>query len=103
MSVDRIYIGCDMEAPYEGATADGAYLNAATVTWELFTAAGVSVGNGTCAYVASSNGNYLGVIESTVTATLTPGRKYRLVYTLVSGSVNDARRLDCVAAYRGEQ
>lgn len=101
MSVERIYIGCDMEAPYEGAYADGAYLNAATVGWELFTAAGSSVASGSCAYVSGSNGNYLGVIESTVTANLVAGRKYRLVYTLASGSVNDSRRVECVAAYRG--
>jgi len=100
VKVERLYIGCDMEAPYEGAFAGGVYLNAATVGWELLDAAGSVLGSGSCAYVAASDGDYLGVIESTVTAALTRGRPYRVRYTLASGTVNDVQQVECVAAYR---
>lgn len=101
---DPIYIGADHHVRWTGAKIEGTstYLNAATVAFQLKNADGTNVtgGSGTCAYVAASSGNYLGVIESTVTAGLTEGAIYRLETTLVEGAYNDLRRWELVAQYR---
>lgn len=99
-----IYIAADRTVTYSGASAGGSYLNSATVTYSLkdATLTTVSGGTGTLSYVAASNGNYSGTIESTVTSTLTAGEKYYLDITLVSGSYDDFRRLELYAEYRGE-
>lgn len=95
--------GSDFNLTLNGArlSATGAYLNAATVTYTLYTAAGVSVSTGTLTYVTSSNGNYLGVIESTVTSTLTAGASYYVRFTLAEGTADLADRLDLIARAPG--
>lgn len=105
---DLIYIGEDMAVRWTGATltsgTTGAetYANSATVTYALKTAAGAAVASGTGAltYIAASNGNYIGVIESSVTGTLTPGAAYVLELTLAEGDYNGFRRLPLRARYR---
>lgn len=106
---EPLYIGEDHNHRWGTNATDGAkddlagtYLNAAVVTWALKDAAGVLVtgGTGTLAYVAASNGNYLGVIQSTVTALLTVGQTYYLETTLVQGDFNAFRRLPFQARYR---
>lgn len=99
MAVERLYIGCDMEAPYEGATADGAAWTGAAVAWDLLDADGATViDSGTCA--EGDAGDYLGVIESEVTAALTRGRTYWVRYTASGGGINDVQWVECVAARR---
>lgn len=96
-----IIIGDDFTLRLNGMrdpdAAAGVYLTTATVTFELFTAAGVSVSSGSLSYTAASNGNYRGVIESTVTDTLTSGGLYYVIFVLVQGAYNWTDRLDLVA------
>ena len=61
------------------------YVNDATVTAQLQTTAGVPVGSAvTCSYIASSNGTYIGILPKAVTATLTVGTTYQVVYSVNS-------------------
>jgi hypothetical protein len=101
-TMDPIYISADHYVRYYGAqdSADDSYLNSGTCTFVLYNAAGASVTSGTCSYVASSNGNYRGVIESTTTSGLTVGAKYRIVITFVQGLCNDSRTLWFRAKHR---
>ncbi len=93
-----VIIGDDFTLRINGARdPDGSFLNSATVTFELFTAAGVSVTTGSLSYVAASNGNYRGVIESTVTSALTAGAQYYVIFVLVQSSYDWIDRLDLVA------
>ena len=81
--------------------SDGAYVNDATVTMTLKTAAGVAVSgaeNVSLPYVAASNGKYQGAIESTVA--LITDASYRLEVTAVSGARNGFVSLDCVTRTR---
>jgi hypothetical protein len=99
---EPIFINADNEVSWTGATANGSYLNSATVTYALKTITGATVsgGTGTLSYVAASNGNYLGTIESTVTTLLTEGTVYLLQITLSQSSYNDFRQLEVVGTYR---
>lgn len=103
--MDPIYIGSDHFVRYDGArdSATGVYLNSGTCTYELFTAAGASLGTGTLSYVSASNGNYRGTIESTVTSGLTLGAAYRVVIVFEQGSYNDRRTLRLRAADRDRE
>ncbi|TXH99564.1 MAG: hypothetical protein E6Q76_19645 [Rhizobium sp.] len=104
-----LYIGEDMTVTWSGASgtdgSDGSteYLNAATVTYAIKTVAGASVsgGTGSLSYIAGSNGDYIGVIESTVTAGLTPGARYIIEYTLVEDPYRGFRRVAETAVLRG--
>ncbi len=72
----------------EDDAAAGTYLNAATVTATLQDPDGSDVTgatNITLNYIAASNGNYEGTIESTVTLTVGPG--YLLVIDADEGGV----------------
>lgn len=98
-----VYIGCDHAFTMTGLQDNtGAYLNAATVTYTIYTAAGVAVtnGTGTLSYVAASNGNYAGTIESTVTSTLTQGNDYYADVPISQSTLNDFRRYVFIAEYR---
>lgn len=96
-----LYIGADMDVEYTGAQdREGTFLNSGTCTWQLFTAAGVSVATGTLTYDTGSDGDYYGVIESTVTAGLTADAPYYVIITFVQGAYNDSRKLNSRAAYR---
>ncbi|AMV23423.1 hypothetical protein VT84_03370 [Gemmata sp. SH-PL17] len=104
--IKKLFIGCDMEVPYEGAFANGNYINDATVTYTLRDRAGAPVagGSGSCPYVAESNGDYLGVIESTVTALCANRQKYTLLIVMSApNDVNDTRVIELQPAYRGEE
>ena len=104
-----LYIGEDLTVTWTGAsvTVNGttSYLNSATVTYAITDAAGTAVsgGTGTLSYIAASNGNYEGTIESTVltASNFTVGRTYLLDITLVQSGYNGFRRLECRAAIRG--
>ena len=98
----EIFIGADFDLGYEGAQAalSEAYLNSGTCTYQLKSSAGTVVGSGTLSYVAASDGNYRGTIESTVTATLTEDSLYYLEITFADSGYNDFRRFQLRAAYR---
>jgi hypothetical protein len=102
VAIDPLFIGADMNVYYDGASvaSTGSYLNAGTCTYALKNAAGTSVGTGTLSYVASSNGNYRGTIESTVTANLSEDAEYFLEITFAETPYNDFRRIAMRAAYR---
>lgn len=105
-----IYIGEDLTLTFTGAsvTVQGStsYLNSATVTYAVKDATGTAVSGatGTLTYVAASNGNYEGTLESSVTtpANFTEGGTYIVEYTLSQSTYNGFRRMVCRAAYRGE-
>lgn len=99
-----LYIGEDLAIQMTGLlnAITNAYVNDATMTYTLKTAAGVAVTGASAVsmpYVAASSGNYRGTMDSSVSGTLTNDTVYYLEIS-VSGSV--FRRIACVAQYRGE-
>lgn len=92
--MDTIYIGNAFDLFFDAATlrATGAPQNAGTCTYALQTAAGVAVsgGSGTLSYVSGTDGNYLGYVTAAVTATLTSGAVYKVVYTFALSGVTQA-------------
>lgn len=100
--VDSLFIGSDMDVTVTKlkARALNVYLNSAVVTWTLDNSAGTELGTGTLDYEAASNGNYTGVIESSVTDLLTDGEDYTLTVTAVQGDYDDLRRFVLQARYR---
>ena len=89
-----VHIGCDNDVLFDGAlnATSGAYLNSATCTFSLY--ADNAGENGTVvtgasaismAYVAASNGDYSGVLQSTVS--LTRDAWYWIVCTLTQGNI----------------
>jgi hypothetical protein len=96
-----IYIAADMNVDYEGAQdADGNFLNAGTCTWTLYESDGTLIATGSLTYVAASDGDYRGVIQSTTTDDLEADVPYYVVVTFVEDGFNDSRRIDTFAAYR---
>jgi hypothetical protein len=103
VAISALIIGADMDVGYTGASnaRSGAYFNAGTCTYALKSATGTSLGTGTLSYVAASDGDYYGTIESTVTAALTEDTPYFLEITFASGTgYEDFRRIPLRAAYR---
>lgn len=102
MAIDPLYIGADMDLGYSGAVpaAGGSYLNSGTCTYELKDSDEEIVASGSLAYVALSDGNYAGVLESTVTEDLTADAPYSLEITFTQAGYNDFRRIPLRAAYR---
>jgi hypothetical protein len=109
MEDELIHIGEDRNVWWEGATGTSSttgatgFLNAASITYALKTAAGASVasGTGSLTYITGSDGNYVGAIQSTVTSALTAGALYHLEITLVSSPYNGFRVVKMRAKYRG--
>ena len=101
--MESVYINADNDLVVTGLSvaATAAYLNSATVTAQLKDSAlaNITGGDVTLAYVAASNGNYLGALPSTIV--ITDGQRLWCDLTIVSGSYNDFRRVPCVARYRG--
>jgi hypothetical protein len=81
--------------------ATGAAITGATVTYTLYTAAGVAVSGatGTCSHVSS--GDYRGTLESTYTSLLTAGASYYFLYVLSSSGTDFTFRSDHVAQNPG--
>jgi len=99
-----LYVGEDMAIKMTGLknVITGSYVNDATMTYTLKTAAGVAVTGASAIsmpYVAASSGDYRGTMDATVSATLSADTLHYLEIT-VSGSV--FRRIPCVAQHRGE-
>lgn len=101
MALDPIPIGGDYALTLTGLSGGGAFLNSATVTYELKSPAGTTVGSGTMTYTAASNGNYAATIESTVTELLTANYRYKLCVTISQSSYNDYREAFTTAYLRG--
>jgi hypothetical protein len=78
----------------------GAPVNNATVTFALKDKTGATVATGSLAYVASSSGDYLGVLPSTTPLTLK--QTYWLYLTAVSGQADGYRECECIAGYQDE-
>lgn len=101
--MESVYISADNDLVVTGLSvaATGSYLNSATVAAQLRDSAmgAITGGDVTLSYVAASNGNYLGVLPSTIT--ITDGQRLWCDLTISSGSYNDFRRVPCVARYRG--
>lgn len=100
-----LYIGEDHYVRFFGAndSADSSYLNSATVTFTLKTTADVTVSGPTpMDYIAASNGNYRGILDSAVTSGLTLDAGYYLYIDFDQGNYEGKRRLTCVASYRGQ-
>lgn len=98
-----IYIAEDHAITLTGLNVEGSYLNAATVIYTLKTAKGATVtgGTGSLSYESSSDGNYSGTIQSTVTMLLKDGGSYFLDVVIVETPYDGRRRLPLIAAYRG--
>lgn len=87
--MDYLYKNNDHDVEWRGALARGQYLNSATVTYTL-TGPGVSA-SGSVPYVADSNGDYLGTVESTDLTGVVVGETYTMTLTLVQGGFNGSR------------
>jgi hypothetical protein len=109
---DYIHAGCDNDVLLEGATnADtGNYMNAATVTFTLYKSivgsevSGDAVAGATTiamAYVAASNGNYLGIIQSTVA--LVVGDYYWIVVDYAQGGIVGKKRWQVQVVDEGKE
>lgn len=99
--------GSDYYVRYEGArdAVSGSYLNSGTVTYAMYYTAddsAVSGGTGSLSYTAASNGDYLGVVESTVTSTLAIGVQVYIIITFSQSAYNDVRRVDETVQAPGE-
>lgn len=91
MAATRLALGNDYAVRLTGLrnALTAAYLNAATVTAQLYDAGGAAVGDPvTLTYTPASNGDYAGVIESTVVdAGFAEGDVYRLAVAAAQGGV----------------
>jgi hypothetical protein len=100
-----IYVAADNLIRWDSMqlASTGVFVNDATVTFTLKSAAGAAVAGATAIampYVAASNGRYEGVLESTVS--LTVGATYYLEVTATSGGANGFRRIECAAFHEGD-
>ncbi len=100
MSLNYLYVNNDTNLLLEGLQSDGSYLNAATVTWNLYAASDLttSLANGTASYETASNGNYTATVASTVTATLTPGTYYMVKFNAAQSGADGDVWMECLAA-----
>ena len=103
--IDKLYIGNDndiwLKAFRDSRAAEGVYLNAATVSFQIKTANG-SVFKSTepMGYVVDSDGIYVGSLESTDSANLIEGGIYYVEITAQEGDVDGFWREQAVACYR---
>ena len=101
MSGTTVYIGNDTLIQLDEAHDEqtGAYLNAATVTFNLKTNAGdIVVSDTAMAYVAGSNGKYQGTLQSGTA--LTANTKYTLEIALSEGGIVGLWHWTVYAKYR---
>ena len=104
---NRLYVDCDNVVQIDVLTNEltGSYMNSATCTFDVLDSAGASALAGTSEitmdYVASSNGKYQGVLQST--ESLTVGEVYTIVVSIAQGGIVDKRRWEALACYRTEE
>lgn len=92
----ELYIGSDNTLKVDALRdVDDAYVNDATVAGQVKDAAGVNVGSSiSLSYVAASNGNYRGILDSTVSANLVAGNVYKVEFSM-SNPAGLSRTLSC--------
>lgn len=97
----KLFIAADCDVTLEDLIirSTAASITTATVTYSLKDVSLVELGTGTLSHVSA--GDYLGVIESTVTDDLTENATYYVDITTVSSSYNDFIRMKCTAVYKG--
>lgn len=97
-----LWIGNDLTVVVTGLRkADtGAYMNAATVAYEIARSDGSVVGSGSLGYLAGSDGDYRGPIESTVTALVKNGNSYVLTVTASQDGYDASWSKEMPGAYR---
>lgn len=103
-------IGCDHNLWYGKGPVDGAKdartglpLNGLSVSYQFYAAVDdeeLTSGAVSMDYVENSNGNYLGVLPSTITADLEDGEEYYALITATGGGYDDVRKILGRAAYR---
>ena len=86
---------------------DETYVNNATVTFSLTTAAGAAVHASATGvsmpYVASSDGRYQGILPKAAADLLVDGTGYVLTLTATRGGYSVIRKLICKARYQGAE
>lgn len=99
MAID-VDVGSDFDLTLTGVrdAATGDYLNNGTAPYTLYDSSdqAVSGGTGSLSYVAASDGNYRGVVESTQ-VTLLAGRRYYALVPFVESGYNQTFRIDITA------
>ena len=107
VTIDQLLINNDNDVKLAGfkdsresGTDVADYLNAGSVSYEVKTASGTVVATGSMAYVASSKGDYLGIIEKTVSANFIEHGIYYIEISATQGDVEGFWREQSVAAYR---
>lgn len=100
----RIFIGEPNDVTMTGfrLASTGAYDNAATMTAQLKSVSGTSIGDAvTMSYETDSDGDYRGTLPSTTTSSsnLTANTKY---YVYITSANKTVRRIECVAVQREE-
>lgn len=99
-----IYVSSDNLVQFKGAVnaLTGAYLNAAVVACNLYDSGGALVPGAsgiTMTYQPGTNGNYAGVIPSTVA--LVDGAQYTVEIVFAQNDVDRTIRWDVLAVYSG--
>ena len=102
----ELHIGEDNLIEWEGMldSASKAYVNNATTTFTLKDSTGSTFSGAsgvTMDYVASSNGNYQGVLSAGVE--LVRNAAYWLEISATSGALTGFRRIRCIALYHGAE
>jgi uncharacterized protein involved in high-affinity Fe2+ transport len=83
-------------------SADGSFINSATVDWELKEKDDTVLFSGTLAFVVASDGKYQGTMDKADTVNLERGEKYFLELTATFGGLDGFRRIMCIAQFHGE-
>lgn len=98
-----IYIGSDHTVQFDKVRdIDKNYLNSGSATFALTEKyTGTTVTTGTLDYVAASNGRYRGLIDRTVTVTLSENSFYYLTVVFVNSGFDTERRLELQAKFQG--
>jgi hypothetical protein len=104
MALEVLAINSDNLVRLDGLTnaSRGAYINNATVTFNLVDASGAPLINAAgMSFVAASNGRYEGTIPYTTGLTL--NAFYTLQITAIGGGFRLYRQIQCIAKYRSTQ
>jgi hypothetical protein len=92
MAVSTLIIGTDNLAEIDALqnAVSSAYINNATCSVTLYDQSGTEVTGETwpltMSYVAASNGDYRATITDTVTANLSPNKRYRMLFKANGGA-----------------
>lgn len=99
--MEPLPINSDYLLMLSGLSAGGVALNAATVSYALKNAAGTTIGSGSLAYLAATDGDYSATVPASTTALLVEGQLYTFFVTITQGGYTDHRSLNVRAYLRG--